>query len=116
MLPIDNNLRNEGDNMAKTICSAVVNGIEVTRTTDRTYSHAVVWASDCGKMIKPKAFSGSLQLAQKARNPLNDGTFVKRPADLIDQGLDPEAYEVLDTNPAYRIVPGKWLIVPVAPK
>ncbi|WP_138751138.1 hypothetical protein [Paenibacillus sinopodophylli] len=102
--------------MAKTIYSAVVNGVEVKRTTDRTYSHAVVWASDCGKMVKPKAFSGSLQLAQKARNQLNDGTFVKRPEDLIALGLDPEAYEVLDTNPIYRIVPGKWLIVPVVPE
>jgi hypothetical protein len=67
-------------------------------------------------MVKASAFSGSQVLAQKARNQLNDGTFVKRPEELQALGLDPKAYEVLDTNPAYRIVPGKWLVVPVAPK
>lgn len=102
--------------MAKTVYAAVVNGVEVTRTTHRTYSHAVVWASDCGNMVKASAFSGSQVLAQKARNQLNDGTFVKKAEELQALGLDPAAYEVLDTNPAYRIVPGKWLIVPVAPK
>lgn len=102
--------------MAKKTYSVIVNGIEIKRSTDREYTHAIVWASDCGIIALGRSFSGSAILAQKARNQLHDGPIYREPAELVKLGANPDNYEQDPKHAKYRIVPGKWVIVPVALK
>lgn len=102
--------------MAKTIYSAVVNGVEITRETARTYTHAVVWVADNGKQVKSLSFSGSLRLAQKQVSQYAANHFNHKD-ELIAAGLNPDDFETLeDRNQNYRLVPGKVIVVEVSPK
>lgn len=99
--------------MAKSIYSATVGETKITRSTNRTYTHAVVWVSKIGNIVKPQAFAGSLVLAQKQVGRYTSDR-IYRSSELEALGLNPDDWEKLkEGNPEYRDVPGKIIIVPV---
>lgn len=99
--------------MAKATYSAVVEGKKITRSTNRTYTHAVVWVSEKKEIVKARAFAGSLSLAQKQVNKYAT-VGVYRADELEGMGLNPDNFEALpDRNPDYRFLPGEIIVVPV---
>ena len=50
--------------MKKTYIGTLKDGRQISRSSNNTYTHAVVWITESGNMIE-KSFCGSLELAEK---------------------------------------------------
>ena len=68
--------------MKKTFTGTLKDGRQIARSSNNTYTHAVVWIKESGYIVE-KSFCGSMELAEK-RNPFYDKTARKEIVPLVE--------------------------------
>ena len=66
----------------KTYIGTLQDGRRISRRTNNTYTHAVVWVRESGYLVE-KSFCGSLELAER-RTPFYDKTARKEIVPLVE--------------------------------
>jgi hypothetical protein len=68
--------------MKKTYFGTLKDGRQIARSSNNTYTHAVVWIRENGYLVE-KSFCGSLELAER-RSPYYDKTARKEIVPLVE--------------------------------